>query len=88
MKEGRIAGSSKSAANSKAKDTRMKIQLVTNEESVTRRDVPSTGQIQAVAHELWEARGCPEGSPEVDWFEAERQLSGVDLPADDPQITP
>jgi hypothetical protein len=26
------------------------------------------------AHELWEARGCPDGSPEEDWFHAAEQL--------------
>jgi hypothetical protein len=26
------------------------------------------------AHELWRRRGSPEGSPDADWFEAERQL--------------
>lgn len=30
--------------------------------------------IEALAHELWEARGCPPGSPEEDWFEAIRRL--------------
>ncbi len=34
---------------------------------------PSTEeQIAALAKKLWEARGCPEGSPEVDWFTAEK----------------
>ena len=27
-----------------------------------------------LAHELWHARGCPEGSPEKDWFQAAAQL--------------
>ena len=30
--------------------------------------------IRAKAHELWVQRGCPEGSPEVDWAAAERLL--------------
>jgi hypothetical protein len=30
--------------------------------------------IAALAHELWRARGCPEGSPEKDWFHAAEQL--------------
>lgn len=34
---------------------------------------PSTEeQIAALAKKLWEARGCPEGSPEIDWFTAEK----------------
>jgi hypothetical protein len=30
--------------------------------------------IAALAHQLWRARGCPEGSPEEDWFHAAEQL--------------
>jgi hypothetical protein len=27
------------------------------------------------AYELWMLRGCPDGSPEVDWFQAESELN-------------
>jgi hypothetical protein len=30
--------------------------------------------IAALAHALWQARGCPEGSPEEDWFQAAHEL--------------
>lgn len=30
--------------------------------------------IAALAYQLWQARGCPEGSAEVDWFKAAQQL--------------
>jgi len=30
--------------------------------------------IRTLAHELWLKRGCPIGSPEEDWFQAERAL--------------
>ena len=30
--------------------------------------------IAALAHKLWQDRGCPEGSPEEDWFRAVEQL--------------
>lgn len=30
--------------------------------------------IAALAYELWQARGCPAGSPEEDWFRAVEQL--------------
>jgi Protein of unknown function (DUF2934) len=33
-----------------------------------------TAEIRALAFELWQARGCPEGSPEVDWLSAEELL--------------
>ena len=35
--------------------------------------------IAALAYELWEARGCPEGSPEIDWFAALEKLKSRDL---------
>src|SRR5581483_1056463 len=31
-------------------------------------------EIAELAHELWQARGCPEGTPEEDWFQAAKQL--------------
>jgi hypothetical protein len=31
--------------------------------------------IAELAYRFWQERGCPEGSPEDDWFLAERQLS-------------
>ena len=33
-------------------------------------------QIAALAYTLWQERGCPAGSPEDDWFQAEKVLSG------------
>ena len=37
---------------------------------------PETDMIAARAYELWMQRGCPIGSPEVDWFEAEAEVRG------------
>jgi hypothetical protein len=34
----------------------------------------TTSDIAMLAYQLWEERGRPEGSPEQDWLEAERQL--------------
>jgi hypothetical protein len=31
--------------------------------------------IAALAHALWQARGCPDGSPEEDWFQAKQTLA-------------
>ena len=33
-----------------------------------------------LAHELWIARGCPEGSPQQDWFHAVEQLRSSQWP--------
>ena len=35
---------------------------------------PEHEEIARLAHALWEARGCPAGSPEEDWFHAETEL--------------
>ena len=32
------------------------------------------GDIAALASELWRARGCPDGSPDEDWFHAVEEL--------------
>ena len=32
------------------------------------------GKISALAYQLWIQRGCPLGSPEVDWFRAKEDL--------------
>jgi Protein of unknown function (DUF2934) len=40
---------------------------------------PTHEEIATLAYALWEGRGCPEGSPEVDWFEAEQELK-IGLP--------
>ena len=44
--------------------------------------------VQKLAYQHWEKRGCPLGSPEVDWFEAEKAMrayllaSGIELGPD------
>jgi hypothetical protein len=38
---------------------------------------PATPDHEAIArraYECWQARGCPDGSPEVDWYQAEQDL--------------
>jgi len=34
--------------------------------------------IAALAYQLWQARGCPDGSPEEDWFRADREIAGLE----------
>jgi len=31
-------------------------------------------RVERLAYSYWEARGCPDGSPEEDWFRAEDEL--------------
>lgn len=37
-------------------------------------DGPAVEQIKARAYELWCERGCPDGSADEDWHQAEREL--------------
>lgn len=36
--------------------------------------------IAQLAYQLWEQRGCPQGSANADWYEAERRLADVSMP--------
>ena len=36
--------------------------------------VPGQEEISARAYQRWHQRGCPDGSPELDWREAEEEL--------------
>ena len=38
--------------------------------------IPSQDEIATLAYALWQQRGCPDGSPEVDWLKAEAELTG------------
>ena len=39
-------------------------------------------EIAALAHELWQARGCPDGSPQEDWFQAAEYLRSAHAAVD------
>jgi len=36
----------------------------------------ATDTVSRRAYELWLERGCPEGSPEQDWYQAESEVKG------------
>jgi len=36
-------------------------------------------QVALRAHQLWIERGCPCGTPEADWYRAEKELSQTGL---------
>jgi hypothetical protein len=38
---------------------------------------PESQHIETRAYELWIQRGCPIGSPEIDWFQAEREIRNI-----------
>lgn len=37
-------------------------------------EVPLQEQVALLAYLFWEQRGCPEGSPDEDWFRAEKAM--------------
>lgn len=37
-------------------------------------EAPASSDIAGLAYALWKERGCPYGSAETDWLEAERKL--------------
>jgi hypothetical protein len=36
---------------------------------------PQSDHVATLAYRLWQERGCPDGSSEVDWFQAEQLLN-------------
>jgi hypothetical protein len=44
---------------------------------------PAEHDIAKLAYALWEARGCPVGSPEEDWFRAEAELMAAPSAAEE-----
>jgi hypothetical protein len=36
--------------------------------------VLNSADVAVLAYRLWQARGCPDGSPEIDWHQAEQSL--------------
>jgi hypothetical protein len=44
---------------------------------------PAQGDIAKLAYALWQARGCPDGSSELDWFRAEAELSAASSAAEE-----
>jgi hypothetical protein len=44
---------------------------------------PEAQRIAQLAYFYWQARGCPDGSAEQDWFRAEAELQGVSSTANE-----
>ena len=43
-------------------------------------ELPAQEEVEKLAYQLWEARGAPLGSPEIDWERAEQALRGDPQP--------
>lgn len=48
--------------------------IVPAAETVALGSAPEREQIAQLAYSYWQARGCPEGSPEEDWLRADAEL--------------
>lgn len=57
-------------ANASSQTTAAEPSSGTDTQNPAQSDTPV--QVEVVAYYLWLERGCPIGSPEVDWMEAER----------------
>ena len=56
---------------------RMVHEMTTNDGSAQQTEAgPDQNRLETLAYEHWLARGCPDGSPEVDWLRAEQDLRG------------
>lgn len=49
---------------------------------------PEHRSIGELAYHLWQARGCPEGSAERDWLDAEKQLQSAPRTAEPRTVEP
>jgi hypothetical protein len=51
------------------------VETVESTPESTPASTPTQDQIAALAYSLWQQRGCPDGSPELDWLNAEGELT-------------
>lgn len=49
-------------------------------QNIVASDPPQHNEIAARAYELWVQRGCPDGSPQDDWCQAEEELRRSSAP--------
>jgi hypothetical protein len=66
-----LASPDSAQKNVKIKDSRQ--QDISKLANAVRQD-PSQQDIANLAYAIWQERGCPLGSAEEDWFEAEKRL--------------
>ncbi len=59
----------------------------TPEDSAAEQNSPTHEQTARWAYEFWMERGCPEGSPDVDWIRAEQELREVSGSASDARFS-
>lgn len=60
-----------------------KLPANSNNPSKLAQQSPEPQRIAQLAYFYWEARGCPDGSAEQDWFRAEAELQGISSTANE-----
>ena len=68
---------SATATRSRIADPNPKARVVESDAAESLSQSALSNETANLAYALWERRGRPEGSADVDWFEAERQLREV-----------
>jgi Protein of unknown function (DUF2934) len=66
---------SATATRSRTADPTPKARVVESEKPESLSQSGLSNETANLAYALWERRGRPDGSADVDWFEAERQLT-------------
>jgi len=66
----------KKAAGSEPKQQSQTPSSPEGQTQATSSQTSDTSAIEIRAYQLWVQRGCPIGSPEVDWFQAEEEIRG------------
>ena len=69
---------------SKERSTSTEQPLITSQETI---ENSQQADIAQLAYALWQQRGCPTGSSEIDWLEAEQQLSRQNSSTQDQPLT-
>jgi hypothetical protein len=58
-----------------------RLHSVERETTESEKQIIKHHEIAVLAYAFWQQRGCPEGSPEQDWYEAEQRVRLVEQPS-------
>ncbi len=72
-----MAHASAAPARAPQPEIETKDTLAVEQGSTAKIESPTHEEVACRAYELWIARGCPHGTADQDWFEAERELTSM-----------